>query len=92
VTIGELCGGTTITTSNAASNESRSSEKGEEMPQELLSRRWQCEISDPVVVREMRLNKTQKTRYKRIAFLGGKLRSEGQVLTIEIKPEVHMDE
>jgi len=48
LTRGDQSGGTTITTSNAASNLSRSSEKGEEMPQELLN--WR-RTSDPVVVR-----------------------------------------
>ena len=64
------------------------------MPQELLSRRWEFEIPDPVGVgaKGLKKKKTQKTRFKRIAFLGGKLRSEGLVLTLENKPEVHLDE
>jgi len=62
------------------------------MPQELLSLRREFETSDPVGVGEKEIEISPKTRFKQIAFPGGKLRTEGLVLTLENKPEVHLDE
>jgi len=62
VTRGDQSGGTTITISNGASKLSTSSEKGEEMPQELLSRIREFEISNPLGVGAKRLKKISEDK------------------------------
>ena len=81
-------GGTTITsgctTSTTArittNNYTRSSEKREEMPQELPCWRREFETSNPVGVRAKEIEKQKN------------LRTEGLKWTLENDPEVHLDD